>query len=240
MKILVLGGMHGNEPLGLKVVKRLQDSPIPNVDALFANERAIKADKRFVAFDLNRSFPGDSASANYEWQRAAELLQKSKDYDIVLDFHNTHCPDNDCGFVGQTAGKSLYDLAGWLGLGRVIVADYDCINKYAPNCISIEISLSSELCRSDLWCDLIAGLARRELAELDTGTQIEKYQFVYRMTLDDRDRLDLQTKNMRAFQPLEESLASAMGITAIAYPIFIADAYTPYNFGGLLAKKDDV
>src|SRR5215213_4510149 len=128
MKILIIGGMHGNEPLGLELIALCKQKPIPEVSLVAANQRAIAAGQRFVAQDLNRSFPGNRRSDTYEVRRAAELIQKCRDFDLVLDFHNTHCPDNDCGFVGQTADTSLYDAARWLGLQRLIVADYDCLN----------------------------------------------------------------------------------------------------------------
>ncbi|HSW66182.1 MAG TPA: succinylglutamate desuccinylase/aspartoacylase family protein, partial [Bacillota bacterium] len=96
MRVLVIGGMHGNEPLGVTLVKRLQQQPIKNVDAVLANEPAIAQNCRFIANDLNRSFPGKRPSKQYEQRRAAELLQLCGGYDVVLDFHNTHCAGNDC------------------------------------------------------------------------------------------------------------------------------------------------
>src|SRR5688572_9770763 len=141
MRVLIIGGMHGNEPLGVEVVKRLRRQPIKNVHAVLANQPAIARDCRFISTDLNRSFPGRPASKAYEQRRADELLKVCRKYDVVFDFHNTHCAGNDCGFVGEAAKQILYDLSAWLGLKRIIVADYDCINKYAPNCLSVEISL---------------------------------------------------------------------------------------------------
>jgi hypothetical protein len=232
MKILVIGGMHGNEPLGQEVVRLFQDKPVKGVDVLLANEKAIEANCRFVKNDLNRSFPGDSDSADYETKRAAEILQKTKGYDLVLDFHNTHCPDNDCGFVGDTAPQQLSDISAWLGLKRVIVADYDCINKYATNCLSVEISLNSNMMDADTWYERISELA--QVKAVAKSNDIQKYRFVYRMTLDDKERLDLPNKNLRAFSPIAPELAKAMDVVSPAYPIFIGDGYTPYNYGGLL------
>jgi hypothetical protein len=234
MKVLIIGGMHGNEPLGVEVVKRLQQQPIKNVDTVLANEPAIAQDCRFVGTDLNRSFPGNSASKEYERRRANELMKLCSQYDVVFDFHNTHCARNDCGFVGETANQSLYDLSAWLGLKRIIVADYDCINKYAPNCLSVEISLDSPRMNIESWLDRISELA--SLRTLPKAMDIEKFRFVYRMTIEDRDNLQLPDKNLRAFEPIEKRLATAMGVSSPAYPIFIADAYTPYNYGGLLNR----
>lgn len=234
MKVLVIGGMHGNEPLGLEVVNLFKVKPTTNVDAVIANQQAVERSYRFVGQDLNRSFPGNSKSKEYEPRQAAQLLQLTKKYDLVLDFHNTHCPENDCGFAGENATQSLYAAAWLLGLDKIIVADYDCINKYATNCLSVEISLDSKLNRPQLWYERIKMLSKLE--RLSVQPKLEKYRFVYRMTLADKERLDLPSRNLKAFQAMDNELAEQMGVKSPAYPIFIADKFTPYNYGGLLNK----
>lgn len=234
MKVLVIGGMHGNETLGLEVVRRFQNNPVLGVDVMLANERAIAKNCRFVEQDLNRSFPGDSNSAKYESSRAFEILKQTKKYDVVLDFHNTYCPNNDCGFIGDTANDDLIDVAWLLGFDKVIVADYDCINKAASNCLSIEVSLDSPLNNAALWYERIALLSR--LSDFTATESVQKYRFVYRMTIEDRERLNLDKLNLKAFQPLSRDLADEMSVASPAYPIFIDDSFTPYNYGGLLNK----
>ena len=160
MKILVIGGMHGNEPLGIGLVKKFLRYPVKNIDVIFANEEAIKRNSRFIKRDLNRSFPGDDKSRDYETRRASFLLNLSKKYDLVLDFHNTHCPNNDCTFVGESATDLLFEASSWMGLKKVIVANYDCMNKYSPNCISVEISLNSKLVDQNIWYKKIILLSK--------------------------------------------------------------------------------
>lgn len=234
MNVLIIGGMHGNEPHGLEIVKLLKAKPIDNVDALFANKQAIAGNCRFVKYDLNRSFPGNIKGMDYEVKRAAQILKRAEKYDVVLDFHNTFCPDNDCGFVGNNANTNLYDVAWLLGLDKIIVADYDCANKYAKNCLSVEVSLSSQLNNPELWYDRIALLSK--LKKFSTSPSIEKYRFTYRITLEDKKKFDLPNKNLKAFQPIDKNLAEQMGVKSPAYPIFIGDNFTPYNYGGLLNR----
>lgn len=238
MKILVIGGMHGNEPLGIEVVKQLALRKFKNIDTILANKQAITKNTRFIKTDLNRTFPGKLGDSNYETNRAAEIVKLCKKYDVVFDFHNTHCPDNDCSFVGQTASKLLYSISDYFGLKRVIVADYECLNKYAPNCISVEISLSSPKMDSQWWVGQIIALSRQTAAL--SAKELELYRFVYRVTLEDRDRLKLDTLNLQAFCPLDKSIARKLGVRSPAYLIFIGDSYTPYNYGGLLNKLDKV
>lgn len=232
MKILVIGGMHGNEMLGIDLVKSLQENPLENIDSVLANEEAIKINKRFINQDLNRSFPGVESSGIYEQQRPIELLD-------TLDFHNTFCPDNDCTFVGEGANEGLLGASWLLGLPRVIVADYDCINKYALNCVSIEISVQSRLNDVKIWRQKLQMLAEKEIADCRAVSEVEKFRFVYRMTLEDKTRLNLDQANLRAFQSIDQNLAEKMGIKTPAYPIFINDKFTPYNYGGLLNKIND-
>src|SRR3990167_10700075 len=116
MKILIIGGMHGNEPLGIEIAKRFQDRPIKGVDTILANEKAILNNSRFIEQDLNRSFPGNEDSNEYEIKRACFLLNLCKEYDLVLDFHNTYCPNNECTFIGKSADKSLFFVSSYLDL----------------------------------------------------------------------------------------------------------------------------
>ncbi len=234
MKVLVIGGMHGNETLGLKVVELFRKNPIKDVDTVLANKLAIEGNCRFVGQDLNRSFPGSTKAKEYEPKRAAQLLKLTKKYDVVLDFHNTYCPNNDCGFVGETVSKKLYGVAWLLGLDKIIVADYECINKFANNCLSIEISMDSPLNKPNVWYERIKQVSTIE--GFSTKPKIELYRFVYRMTLKDKDKLDLDRQKLEAFQPMDNELARAMGVSVPAYPIFIDDKFTPYNYGGILNK----
>lgn len=234
MKILVIGGMHGNEPLGIEVVKKLKNNVL--VDTMLGNERAVESDKRFIRQDLNRVFPGDEKSDDYELKRAGQILRACSGYDIVIDFHNTHCPDNDCAFIGDTADPVLKKISTFFGLNRVIVANYECLNKYAPNCISVEVSLGGSMMDVDWWVDRITQLAMTNDINANEN-EITLYEFVYRISLEDSERLSLKEKDLKAFQPVSREISDKLGVNNPAYPIFIADKYTPYNFGGLLTKK---
>lgn len=234
MKILVIGGMHGNEPLGIKLVELFKTNKVTNIDSVIANQLAVKANQRYVGSDLNRSFPGDINDLEFEKRRAAELIKLCKNYDIVLDFHNTYCPNNNCSFVGEIANGLLYDASEFLGINRIIVADYDCINKYATNCISIEISMKSKIMNEEYWYYKISELSLKD--SIEPAVSIEKYKFIYRISINDKNRLNLQERDLRAFNQIDDSLARSMNVIPPAYPIFINDKFTPDSFGGLLNK----
>ncbi|MEK7530328.1 MAG: succinylglutamate desuccinylase/aspartoacylase family protein [Patescibacteria group bacterium] len=231
-KILVIGGLHGNEPLGVALVRSLIASPLPNIDAVFGSEEAIKKNVRFVESDLNRVFPG-RMDGNLEERRAAELMERVKDYDIVLDFHNTNAPNNDCGFVGGDQYETLLATATTLGLTRVIVADYDCINKYVPTCISVETSLSSKNNSVEYWRTKISGLVQDDKKQTEPPTL---YRFARRVTSEEQNKNQFRWS---VFEPISSPDQQALGLAPDTYyPIFVDDAYTPQNYAGLIIEKN--
>lgn len=229
-KFLVIGGLHGNEPLGLEVYRKLEKLRLPYIDVLYGNKKAIRANKRFIEQDLNRVFPGNVTS--YEGRRAKQIMNTCKKYDFVIDFHNTNCPNNNSGFVGGSEWKKAANLASFLKLKKLIVADYDCINKYVRNCLSVEISLEDKLCDANYWVEKLLNLPRFN-AE-DAYGKIELYKFGYRITREQQNKFSFP--RWRAFKPMPQKNLKKLGLRGLYYPIFIDDAYTPYNYAGLIQK----
>jgi len=234
MKILVLGGMHGNERLGIELVEMFGRDPFVNVDAAVANPPAVARSERFIDFDLNRSFPGDLQSPQFEQRRAAEVLELARDYDLVFDFHNTGTRGNDCCFVGENCDEVLFGVAELVGLDNVIVADYDCVNKYANNCISIEISEVSVRNSPNDWYQSIVAIGDMSQIQLPRGQDTRRYRFVKRISLDDRDRLDLTNVLLKPFEQIPPEIARQLGVSCTSQAIFVADPYTPYSYGGVI------
>lgn len=94
-RVAVVGGIHGDEPAGRKIVERLADR-LPDgttdgtVQLLIANEPAAKRNERYVETDLNRAFPGDDTSDVYESALAARLVDLLTGADAVLALHSSH------------------------------------------------------------------------------------------------------------------------------------------------------
>jgi hypothetical protein len=93
-KILLLGGQHGNEPLGdiLKAhIRRYAVDLLPYVTFKTANLKAKRAGVRYLESEINRSY--DTELNTYESRRAATILRFIRDgeYDLVLDLHTTNC-----------------------------------------------------------------------------------------------------------------------------------------------------
>jgi len=236
MRILVLGGTHGNEPLGPKLVASLKKNPINGVDTVIGNPRAIKINERFAEQDLNRSFPGNPRSTIYEERRAANMMKVCSGYDIVLDFHNTMAADNDCTFIGDGANPLLLRVASFLGVKRVIVADYDCINKYVPTCISIEISLTSPRMELGPWREALQKLAKRKTLPKATG--LDFYRYVLTVSNAQRDEFALKKQNLQVFQEIPADVAAQLNVNSPAYPIFLGKSYSKNVYMGVVEKID--
>lgn len=86
-KILLIVATHGDEKIGIEVVNILQQKSISGFDVLIGNPKALKENKRFVDIDLNRSYPGDSASNKYEEVLAVKNFETAKKYRYVIDIH---------------------------------------------------------------------------------------------------------------------------------------------------------
>lgn len=116
--LVVLGGMHGNEPAGIKAIdlmcKMLEVEPITNTTfrfkgifmGLIGNLQAVKANKRFIKKDLNRQWEVDNVNRvmnadissleaeDLEMREILDVLHREiKENDIkklvVLDLHTT-------------------------------------------------------------------------------------------------------------------------------------------------------
>ena len=76
-EVAVVGAIHGDEPCGARALRRLLAAD-PDVERpvrlIVANEPALDAGIRYLDVDLNRVFPGDSASDQHEERLAADLL----------------------------------------------------------------------------------------------------------------------------------------------------------------------
>jgi succinylglutamate desuccinylase len=94
LKIAIIGGTHGNEPVGIEVMENLKkDRPATAIHAyecFLANPLAYIQKKRFVDTDLNRSFGPKGTRLGNEEVESARLTKEIKGhFDFVLDLHTT-------------------------------------------------------------------------------------------------------------------------------------------------------
>ncbi|WP_241154960.1 succinylglutamate desuccinylase/aspartoacylase family protein [Halorubrum sp. CSM-61] len=118
-RVAIVGGIHGDEPAGERIVRRLADELDAAEDGsgndvefgddegsgdeesgdeesgegivrlIIANERALAAKARYTDTDLNRAFPGDADSDEYERALAPRLAAELEGMDAVLALHTS-------------------------------------------------------------------------------------------------------------------------------------------------------
>ena len=95
-RVAIVGGIHGDEPAGERIVRRLaatldeEGSGTGTVRLIVANEPALEAETRYTDADLNRVFPGNPESDDYERTLAPRLAAELTDMDAVLALHTSH------------------------------------------------------------------------------------------------------------------------------------------------------
>lgn len=103
-RVLIVGGVHGNEFTGIYALKKFEQHPYLirrdsfNTLLLLANPKAFESVRRYIDKDLNRSFGQsdlqDLTRSNYEDIRAREInhlfgANGKTPVDVILDIHST-------------------------------------------------------------------------------------------------------------------------------------------------------
>lgn len=86
-KLLITTATHGDEEFSIPIVKELARRY--QFDWWINNPQALKAKKRFIDTDLNRSGPGDIDSAKLEERLASQIINAASEYNQVIDIHGT-------------------------------------------------------------------------------------------------------------------------------------------------------
>jgi aspartoacylase len=149
-RLAIVGGIHGNEFIGVYLVRKFQKYPhLINRNsfeslALLGNPKAILARTRYIDIDLNRCFIGDNLPAtkssiyeelSYEELRAKEIqaILKSEDeefVDVIIDLHTTTANMGICIIIGNIH-PFLLSLAAYLNTIHPLVKVY--IHQQARN-----------------------------------------------------------------------------------------------------------
>ena len=127
--LLILAGVHGNEPCGVRAIERfLLEAPqilAGSVTFVVGNPEALAKNKRYLDANLNRLFKPDEEVSEVErtareYARSRELLPLLSCADAVLDIHSSQSEDATpfiiCGPSALSAATALpFDIVsyGW-------------------------------------------------------------------------------------------------------------------------------
>lgn len=163
MKIALIGGTHGNEPVGIEVMKlfRQQQKKYKNsYECFWGNPKAFELKKRYVDCDLNRAFGVKGHRVGYEKQRAQELQTEIEGhFDFSIDLHTTTSNMgltailNNTNALTQKAATFLQQEIPGLKLIEEDVLDQDCthLNRLCPGGLTIEVGpVANNVIKGDL------------------------------------------------------------------------------------------
>lgn len=165
MKVVISGGVHGNELIGIYLVKKLQhdffEAKNISVDFLLANPKAIKMNRRYIDYDLNRAFSKEALTQDshlYEFERAKVIQERLRNSDFLIDLHTTTAnmgisvilskKDEQSESVAKILAKEFEQvrIVQWFGSD-----EGDFINSLVPSSITIEVG---HVCQGVLESDL--------------------------------------------------------------------------------------
>ena len=150
-RVAIVGGIHGDEPAGERIVRRLADE-LGRLDApddgsgglvrlIVANEPALAAGTRYTDADLNRSFPGDADSDEYERSLAPQLTAELEGMDAVLALHTSHSAPPAFAIFSELTESVRRTVTG-LPVEHVVDASglrSTTLDSTVPHTVSIEV-----------------------------------------------------------------------------------------------------
>lgn len=134
IKLGFLALVHGNEILGLPVLnnilKKIMNRELaPDFEIFFAlgNLPAALADKRFLEWDLNRSF-GKNSDVHWETRRARELETLMLDQcDYIIDLHQTVSPTEHSFFIFEYSQGLDLSFLTQINPGIPVIVQFEAI-----------------------------------------------------------------------------------------------------------------
>jgi len=148
-RVAIVGGLHGDEPAGERIVRRLAERlPEPEetdgegiVRLIIANERALDAGVRYTDTDLNRAFPGDADSEEYERALAPRIVEAVDDMDAVIAIHTSHSVPPPFAIYSELTDSVRRTVTG-MGVDYVLDAGglrSTTLDSVAPHAVSVEV-----------------------------------------------------------------------------------------------------
>lgn len=113
--VMILGGIHGDELCGIKVIEQLRSELFLRRGRLilaYGNPQAIIKNQRQTETNLNRMFLADNEyspaqKSTYEYQRARELICWLDQAEALLDLHSSPTPASPPFLI---AGKNAWSI----------------------------------------------------------------------------------------------------------------------------------
>lgn len=223
-KLLVVGGLHGDEPTGIAVAKHFLSQKTKGVFGVLGNEAAIKRNKRFLETDLNRSF-GKKMPVSLEEKIASSLAATVHKADLIIDIHNTKAKNCTSVIVTCKPNSLHKTLANYFGFSRMIImpSSGSLIAQNSKRAISLEISESDRPKHSEE--DLARLITNLKLVKFKRA-ELAYYRFVNAVPLKTLERLGIKKSQLENFVRLPKGVVAKLQLDK-------TKAYSPF-----FLKKD--
>lgn len=139
-KIVIIGGIHGDEPSGADAVRRLieDDPPVEKpVKLIIANEAALNQGVRFIDMDLNRAFDDAPDKSAHEYELAKNLADEIEGC-LTLSLHSTQSHEEPFGIVNELSDE-LRRVCPYLSIVALVLVSGDDGRLFASNSSLIEV-----------------------------------------------------------------------------------------------------
>lgn len=142
-KILIIAATHGNEKIGVQIIKKLQIKGLDKYfDYLIANPKALQEKKEFIDANLNRVYPGKKNSRFYEERIAYKNIRIAKRYRYIIDIHEASRGKDDFIIVPREKVSRLFPVE-FIDLKRIILwpDPKGPISQVLENAIELEFGM---------------------------------------------------------------------------------------------------
>jgi predicted deacylase len=238
--------MHGDEQCGLAAIVAIEGlQPRGTVKLIVANPPAIDVNKRFIANDMNKCFPGREDGTD-EDLLAFNVLQEVRDCEYVIDLHS--CTSTEEPFAITTrCDESNVHLARCTGLSKlVLMSDHLKQNKalidHHPAAISVECGIKASAaaneCAKNIVLNVLGCLGL--LDRLATQSVPEQFEVFAMLKVPEHDCVVL-AQNLtlvKAGQSLAKGKTVVLCANEDCYPVlFGEESYACEGILGLVARK---
>lgn len=195
--IYVVGGVHGNEVFGLKVLAKLVAMQNPNITLRVAHLEAIAKNVRYIEIDLNRSF-GIGAKESLETKLANQIKAEidKLNPDLIIDLHTSSVNVSRVGILAEQ-NQLLVDITKHMGMEYAAVmpknvAQQSLIGVHPEKSLCIELGrhLRSDALAKQLAVQINA-LANGDLSILEQPIPL---LFIERI-IERSEAIDLKLEN---------------------------------------------
>lgn len=125
--VTIMGGLHGNETVGIDVVEKLLAMvrgkiKVGTINLVIGNPAACEAGKRFIDKDANRLW-GHNLVNIPEQDRVEDLKPFLAGSDLMLDLHSTIKPVSEPFLVVPSFDHPMVDTIPTLGIRKIITGE---------------------------------------------------------------------------------------------------------------------